>query len=410
MIECARVCMVTYGDSAASLPALLHGGLSLASAGFQVDSLHSDAAPPSADQNAPGFRSHRFPLRTRSALRTLRARGPATRAIAAILQLLSYCEFIFRAAVAAYRMRADVYEAHDLPALLPTLLAARLRGKPLIYRANEIFSEGHPHVPFARFWRGLDRLLVPHCDEVVTPEEHRSRIYRDEYGAKKEPLTVRNCPPYRPPVESTRLRDELRRRGVAFSTIVLYQGLIDPMRCIEELAEATRSFDEGVVLVVLGKGFGSWSDPQARLAGYGRMVVLPRVPYPELASYTASADVGILLYRNNCRNNYYCAPNKLFEYMMMGLPVIAPSFPGIVPIVEGGKTGVCVDPAQPKQIASAVNELARAPELRQRMRENGLRLSRERYNWETEFAPMLERYRALVAPAGAREVRPSTSP
>jgi len=410
VIERARVCVVTYGDSAASLPALLHGGLSLASAGFQVDLLNSEAAPPSADQHAPGFRSHRFPLRIRNAFRTLRVRGPATRAIAAIVQLLSYCEFIFRAAVTAYRMRADVYEAHDLPALLPTLLAARVRGKPLVYRANEIFSEGHARVPFARLWRALDQLLVPFCDEVVTPEEHRSRIYREEYGAKKEPLTVRNCPPYRPPIESARLRDELRQRGVAFSTLVLYQGLIHPMRCIEELAEATRSFDEGVVLVVLGKGFGSWSDPQARLAGYERMVVLPRVPYHELAPYTASADIGVLLYRNDCRNNYYCAPNKLFEYMMMGLPMVAPSFPGIVPIVEGGNTGLCVDPAQPKQIAAAVNELARAPELRRRMKENGLRLTRERYNWETEFAPMLELYRALLAPGRAGEILPSTSP
>lgn len=401
--------MVTYGDSAASLPPLLHEGLSLASAGFQVDSLHSDAAPPSEDQHAPRFRSHRFRLRIRSAFQTLWGRTPANRAIAAVQQLLGYAEFILKAAVAAYRMDADVYEAHDLPALFPTLLAARLRGKPLVYRANELYSETHAKVRFAWFWRGLDRLLVPHCDQVVTPEEHRSRIYRDEYGAKKEPLTVRNCPPYRPPVESTRLRDVLRERGVAFSIIVLYQGLVDSMRCIEEIAEATRSFDEGVVLVVLGKGFGSWSDPQGRLAAYDRLVVLPRVPYQELATYTASADMGILLYRNDCRNNYYCAPNKLFEYMMMGLPVIGPSFPGIVPIVEGGKAGRCVDPARPEQIAAAVNELARAPELRRQMKENGLRLTRERYNWETEFAPLLERYRALLTTSGAAEVQPSTS-
>ena len=408
MTERARVCMVTYGDSAASLPPLLHEGLSLASDGFQVDLLHSDASPPSADQHAPGFRSHRFPLRIRGALRALLAREPSTRGTS-VQNLLSYGEFILRATVAAYRMHADVYEAHDLPALLPTLLAARLRGKPLIYRANEIFSETHVKVRFAWFWRGLERLLVPRCDEVVTPEEHRSRIYQDEYGAKKEPLTVRNCPPYQSPVESTRLRDELRRRGIAFSTIVLYQGLVDSMRCIEEIAEATRSFDEGVVLVVLGRGFGSWSDPQARLAGYDRLVVLPRVPYDELKWYTASADMGILLYRNDCRNNYYCAPNKLFEYMMMGLPVIAPSFPGIVPIVEGGNTGLCVDPGQPMQIAAAVNELARSPERRQQMKENGLRLTRERYNWETEYAPLLARYRALLASSGACEVRASTS-
>src|SRR5215831_1202999 len=84
MIERARVCMVTYGDSATSLPPLLHTGLSLASAGFQVDSLHTDAAPPSADQHAPGFRSHRFRLRIRGALRTLLGKAPATGGLAAV--------------------------------------------------------------------------------------------------------------------------------------------------------------------------------------------------------------------------------------------------------------------------------------------------------------------------------------
>src|SRR5262249_35478361 len=111
MLEPARVCMVTYGDSAASLPPLLHEGLSLASAGFQVDSLHSEAAPPSDDQHAPGFRSHRFRLRIRGAFRTLQARTPAVRAITAFQHLLGYGEFILKAAVAAYRMDADVYEA-----------------------------------------------------------------------------------------------------------------------------------------------------------------------------------------------------------------------------------------------------------------------------------------------------------
>jgi len=133
--------------------------------------------------------------------------------------------------------------------------------------------------------------------------------------------------------------------------------------------------------------------------------VLPRVPYEEVAPYTASADMGILLYRNDCRNNYYCAPNKLFEYMMMGLPVIAPDFPGIVPLVEGGEIGLCVDPASPAAIAAAVNRLARDPMARQRMKVNALRLSSERYNWQVESRPLLERFRALVEGASGEKRR-----
>jgi glycosyltransferase involved in cell wall biosynthesis len=272
-----------------------------------------------------------------------------------------------------------------------------VRRRPVVYRAHELWSETHAQVRFARLWRWLDRLLVPRCDEVVTPEENRSRIYRDELGAKRPPLTVRNCPPFKAPVAGTLLRDELSRRGIPFRTIVLYQGLVESGRCIEEIAEATRHFAEGVYLVILGGGFGKWADPGAALAGLDRVVALGRVPYAELPAYTASADLGILLYRNDCRNNYYCAPNKVFEYMMMGLPVIAPSFPGMLQLVEGNEVGLCVDPSSPRLIAETVNRLAADQEARVRMRANGLRLSLERFNWAREFLPLGERYRELMA-------------
>ena len=398
MVSRGRVFVVTLGDSASSLPPLLHEGISLAAAGFEVESLHGGSPSSGTDTHAPGFTSRRFSLGTRRFFRALFG-GAARGAILKVQQLLTYGEFVLRAFAAALRSRADVYEAHDLPALLPTVLAAKIRGKPVLYHANELFPETHPRVRFAWFWRALERRLVPWCDEVITPDEHRGRIYRDEYRARRMPLTVRNCPPYRPPIESTQLRDLLERRGFEFSSVVLYQGLVDSMRCIEELADATRSFDPGVVLAVLGSGFGTWADPAARLAAFDRIVVLPRVPYHQLAPYTASADMGVLLYRNDCRNNYYCAPNKLFEYMMMGRPVIAPRFPGLVPLVEGEGVGLCVDPGDPGEIASAVNRLASDPGLRARMRANALRLSRERYNWAVEFRPLLERFVSLAAPA-----------
>jgi len=121
------------------------------------------------------------------------------------------------------------------------------------------------------------------------------------------------------------------------------------------------------------------------------------VPYNELVPFTASADIGILLYRNDCRNNYYCAPNKLFEYLMMGLPIIAANYPGMLPIVEGEGVGLCVDPESPGEIAAAVNRLAADPDRRKQMRENGLEVSKSRYNWEIESAPLLQLYESITA-------------
>lgn len=393
------VCSVVYYGAPAALPPMLHEALSLAERGVSVEAICLASGPgdPPAEAHGPRFRTTRVRVRARGLLRSLFPRAAGNRVLSALQYGASYVEYVARVVVRALRSRADLYVANDLPTLLPTLLAARLRRKPLVYRAHELYAEAHPQTPFAGFWRFLDRLLVPRCDAVVTPEENRSVIYREEFGAREAPLTVRNCPPYREPLSSRRLRDEVRERGVAFSTIVLYQGLVDSMRCIEEIAEAARHFDEGVVLVILGGGYGKWADPAAALADRERVVVLPRVPYEEVPPLTASADVGVLLYRNNCRNNYLCAPNKVFEYMMMGVPVIASRFPGMVSLVEQQGVGLCVDPERPEEIAAAVNRLARDPELRARMRAEALRLTRERYNWEQEFPRLWARYRQLLA-------------
>jgi glycosyltransferase involved in cell wall biosynthesis len=398
--------MVTYVESPTMTPPMLHEGLSLARAGFEVEALCLDSAEARApvERLAPGFTARRVPIWSRRAFHAVLGRGRARGAVAAAQWGLTYLEYVGKALAHALASGADSYEAHDLPPLLPAVLAAKLRRRPVLYRAHELWSETHARVRFARFWRLLDRALVPHCDEVVTPDERRSAIYRDEFRARHTPLTVRNCPPWRAPAESTALREELRRRGVHASTVVLYQGLVDSMRCIEELAEASRAFDHGVVLTVVGSGTGRWANPAAALAGHPRVVVLGRVPYAELPALTASADLGVMLYRNDCRNNYLCAPNKVFEYMMMGLPVVAPGFPGIRALVEGEDVGLCVDPEDPAEIAAAVNRLARDATARARMRGNGLRLSRERYNWELEVRPLLARHGDLAG-AGRRRGR-----
>ena len=394
-----RICMLVYGDSPKGLPPMVNHGVSLAAAGLDVEiiCLAPHVSPATDEVLAPGVRITRLPVYSRRWFHALFGKATALRALAAVQYLASYVEFVTKAIVAAVRSRADVYEANDLPPLLAAVIAAKLRARPIVFRAHELWSEASPHVRFGAFWRFMERVLVPRADYVVTPEDNRSRIYERELGARRPPVTVRNCPPYRPPVVSHRLRDELCRRGIRCSTIVLYQGLIDSARCIEEIAEATRFFDDGVVLVIMGTGYGRWANPSTALAGYERIVLLPPVAYDELVPFTASADIGVLLYRNDCRNNYYCAPNKLFEYMMMGLPMVAADYPGMLPLVDGEGVGLCVDPQSPQAIAAAVNRLAAEPQLRERMRANGLRLAKGRYNWELESTPLLQLYGTLAS-------------
>jgi len=390
--------MVGYLSTPALVPPMFNGALSLVKSGFEVEALcfSPDSTLPSREILMEGFLVKRLRSRSIGFFHRPSSSAPRTIVGAAAQYLIKYVEFTLKMLWHAILSRADLYEAHDLPALLPVFLASVLRRKPFAYHAHEMYAEIQRKVPFARVWKTLERWQVPHADVVVTPEENRSRILYLEGGAKKMPLTVRNCPPFAAPVRSTLLRDRLRERGRDPRTIVLYQGLFDDSRCLAELVDAARQFEEGVLLVLVGSGFGIWEYPERTLSGVPNVEVMPRVAYEQLYLLTASADIGVLLYRNDCRNNYYCAPNKIFEYMMMGLPVIANDFPGIARLVRDENVGLCVDATKPEGIAEAVNKLAHDRELYQSMRSNCLDVSRSKYNWELEYKKLLHAYHDTI--------------
>ena len=392
-----KIVMLLYLSTPAYLPPMHHEAVSLARAGAEVTAIcwSTDPSAPPVELLAERFTLRRMPFRSLRIIEKLFGLSPSNRLRAAAQYLLTYAEFTLRGFARAWREKGDLYEAHDLPTLLPMALAAALRRKPLVYYAHELYPEMHKRVTFAGAWKRLERFLVPHADLVVTPEPNRSEIYAREYGARRTPLAVMNCPPYREPIVSTKLHDALGERGVRARTIVLYQGLFDDSRCIEELVAAAGLFDDGVVLVLMGSGFQKWKDPAKVVGASEHIVVLPRVDYHQLPLYTASADIGVLLYRNDCRNNYYCAPNKVHEYMMMGLPMVTVDFPGIRSLVEKEGIGLCVDPENPDAIARAVNLFARDKDLYAGTKSRCLRAARERYAWEFEFETIRKAYSQL---------------
>jgi glycosyltransferase involved in cell wall biosynthesis len=393
-----KIWMLLYQPTPAYLPPMYHEAISLAADGAEVTAMcwRTDPAAPAEDRVGERFVVQYFLFRSLRFFERRYGLSPSGLFQSAIQYLTTYAEFVLRGIGAGLRARADLYEAHDLPALLPTAIAAMLHRRPLIYNAHELYPEMHARVKFSSIWKFLERCLVPRAAAVVTPEPNRSAIYAREYGARVTPLTVLNCPPYRKPLESSKIGDMLRERGVSFQTIALYQGLFDPSRCISELVEAAGALSKGVVLVLVGGGFGKWTDPQSAIGNRENVVVLPRVQYADLPAFTASADIGVFFYRNDCRNNYYCAPNKVHEYMMMGLPMVTVNYPGMRTIVEEGGIGLCVDPEKPAAIAGAINALAGDKERYAAMKARCLELARSRYNWENEYERIRQAYANLL--------------
>ncbi|MCM8808341.1 MAG: glycosyltransferase, partial [Candidatus Omnitrophica bacterium] len=102
-------------------------------------------------------------------------------------------------------------------------------------------------------------------------------------------------------------------------------------------------------------------------------------------------------------NHVNAQPNKIFEYMSAGLPVISSDFPLWKEVIEGNKCGICVNPLNPEEIAEAIKYLVNNPDKAKEMGENGRRAVLEKYNWDIESKKLIEIYENLRKITNLRE-------
>jgi glycosyltransferase involved in cell wall biosynthesis len=319
---------------------------------------------------------------------------------------VKYLELSARQARAARAWPADLYVAHDLPALLPALRAARHRSAPVVYRAHELWTE-RQYVPGRPLWRAIEGRLARRADLVVAPTAERAAFLQERCQLPAPPLVVMNCPPRREPKGRSRLTEVLAAVGIPTEgrRLVIYQGAVAASRCALEVIAASAMLPPDVLVVLMGpvdRHLRVGLQTALASAG-GKAALLPAVSPEEVWPAICSADAGLALYRPDCANNRLCAPNKVFEYMMAGLPIVGSRGPTLEALVDRAGVGVLVDPEQPQDIARGiVAALTLDPET---VRERALALARRSYNWETQAAALLQAYEQLVArrsaPAGA---------
>jgi len=130
------------------------------------------------------------------------------------------------------------------------------------------------------------------------------------------------------------------------------------------------------------------------MPGWSRVDALGFVDRNEVKAIIGRSMAGVVLYHPEL-NHINAQPNKMFEYMAAGIPVIASDFPLWKEILEGARCGVCVDPLDPDQIADAIRWIVDHPEQAEQMGKNGRKAIIERYNWKREEDTLLGLYRGL---------------
>lgn len=268
-------------------------------------------------------------------------------------------------------------------------LAARIRRSLLVYYPFELFGEQHAKV--SRFIKIFEKIFLrfSRVDVIITQNEERAKIYTRERWAQVQPVIIHNYKPWRPIQRTGRLRKQLQLS--AHETIVLYEGLLLHGRWLEQLISAVQYLPKEVKLVFMGEQMKWWKEQAAPLTKdpklEGRILVAPWVPADLVPEYIADADAGIIIYDNKVRNNIYCEPGKLSDYIMAGVPVIAPNFPTVGPIIKKYNIGAVFDHPEPQEIARAIQEVLA---LSHEQWQEPLKAAGQHLRWETQ-APVFLR-------------------
>ena len=285
---------------------------------------------------------------------------------------------------AVHTLSARVFHASDLYCLRAMRQGAdRSRGK-LVYDARELY----PHVastagrPWVRlFWQRAERRDIHAADAVFTVSDRIANHLAKSYGLE-QPLVLHNVPE---PQTATPSRTLRKRAGVNPGAVVLlHQGSIQKSRGCFLLLDAMRKVRDAV-LVFLGDGpLKPELVRKTREYGLEKHVrFLDPVPPDELLSATADADLGITLLEDTCLNHRYALPNKLFEYLMAKVPVLASDLPEIRDVVNRFQVGRLVNPSKRHELVSAIQECVDTVSLR--------------HQWQANIPPVFETYSWLIA-------------
>ncbi|NLA49575.1 MAG: glycosyltransferase family 4 protein, partial [Bacteroidales bacterium] len=204
--------------------------------------------------------------------------------------------------------------------------------------------------------------------------------YEKEYGIR--PVTVRNCS-----VSSSGLEGYSRKEiGIKPGNLLLiFQGGgINIERGGEELVEAM-NLTEGVSLIIAGSGdvIGKLKNRVLDLGLSDRIIFLDMMPWDELMKYTRSADAGLSLDKDTNPNYRFSLPNKLFDYISAGIPVIAGNLQEVAGVIKKYECGIIIPEITSESICDVLVTLKNKPELLNKLRQNAVNAS-EDLSWEKE--------------------------
>lgn len=305
--------------------------------------------------------------------------------------ILQYAEFNLKLFFRLLFCKTDYLLANDLDALLPNYLVSKFRNKKIFYDTHEYFT-GVPelkHSPLKRkTWKWMEDRIFPTLPVVYTVNDSVKNTYEQEYGNKIG--VIRNVP-----VTTPVITKELPARWQGKKILLMQGAGINTGRGGLELLEAFRLLDEHFLLVYIGSGtqWDSIAQKRKEWKLEERVEMIGKLPPSQLKQYTGLAHIGFSLDSFDDINYLFNLPNKIFDYIHAGVPLIATAIPEVKKIVDEYHCGICIPDLQPATLAAAINNMISGEEVYQQYRQNCRRAAKE-LCWENES----EKLKAIYQP------------
>lgn len=300
---------------------------------------------------------------------------------------------LFLRTVSRYHPRVLV--AHDLPMLPVAREASQACGAKLVYDSHELYCEQELSRLEKRRWAEIEAKYIRSCDAVITVNRSIARELEIRYGISdvKVIYNAERC-------DGEPVNRRFFNRQFGFSTekkVILFQGGLHTGRNLEVLVSAMGLVRNPLVsLILMGDGRlrKSLEKMVKKLALSDRVHFHDAVRQEELLSFSACADAGVIPYQATCLNNYYCTPNKLFEYIAAGVPVIASNLPEIRNIVTSHCIGLVGDLGSPDSAARHIEEFFSDQKAEEKWRQKIME-ARQVLSWNKEMEKIVSIYSAF---------------
>ena len=296
-----------------------------------------------------------------------------------------YVEYNLRLFFFLLFTHTDVYCAIDLDTILPNYWASLLRRKKRVYDAHELFCEmdeitSRPMIHKA--WKAIEKYCVPKFKFGYTIGECYAEEFGRLYGVKYE--IVRNATVLRP-----------LEKIIPLEKYILYQGAVNEGRCFETLIPAMKYVDGKLIIC----GNGNFYEQALQLVKEHKIEhKIEFKGYVEplaLREYTRHAYLGITLFTNQGKSNYYSMANRFFDYMHYAVPQLCVAYPEYQKVNLQFEIAVLLEQTDEHSIANALNQLLRDDEWHTRLSENCMQ-AREIYCWQKEEEKLIAFYKNLL--------------